>query len=93
MIKGISRKMFVLKDTKSDIFEEAYFVIKEDIIEKNPTSDIDMVAEANRIIDENDVFIKEKFTEKKPSLAPFSAFMSGIFFAVAVIMTLYVIFV
>ena len=93
MIKGISRKMFVLKDTKSDIFEEAYFVIKERVDEKNTASDTDMVAEANRIIDENDIFIKEKYTEKKPSLAPFSAFMAGIFFAVAVIMTLYVILV
>ena len=47
MIKGCSRKVVVVKNTGSDLFEEAYFILK-------PSADAfenaDFLAEAKRII-------------------------------------------
>ncbi len=51
MIKGIQRNMVVLKNTESRVFEEAYFVLRDDRDRGMKKSD--MIAEANRIITEN----------------------------------------
>ena len=52
MIKGCEKKIIYLKDTKSEFFEEAYFVLKEE--EKlGEISHATMVEEAKRIIDES----------------------------------------
>ena len=48
MIKGAQRRVIVVKTADSRIFEEAYFVIKG-----GDGAVGDMVAEANRIIEEN----------------------------------------
>lgn len=50
MIKGCSKRVVVLKNPKSDIFEEAYFIVRE---KKVPDSKGTMIDEANRIIVEN----------------------------------------
>ena len=53
MIKGTQKKIIVLKNPKSRIFDEAYFVIRSDGGKSallGVTHD-DMVAEANKIID------------------------------------------
>ena len=48
-MKGCQKKVIYIKNTGSDIFEEAYFIIKE----KNGASvGGDFVREANRIVDE-----------------------------------------
>ena len=47
MLKGAQRRMIVVKTADSRIFEEAYFVIKTD----TDSDELDMVAEAERIID------------------------------------------
>lgn len=54
MIKGCSKRMIVLKDTGSDIFEEAYFVLKSrtGIEGCRINTEKEFVAEANRIIAE-----------------------------------------
>lgn len=52
MLKGCQRKIIVLKNTGSNIFEEAYFVIRESAGRAH-ISEADMIAEANRIIKEN----------------------------------------
>ena len=51
-MRGCQRKVIFLKNTGSDLFDEAYFIIsregeKEDVGEKN------MIIEANRIIENN----------------------------------------
>ena len=51
MVRGCQKKIIYLKNTQSNIFEEAYFVIKEEVIEER--SENDMVEEANRILNEN----------------------------------------
>ena len=50
MIKGCSRRMIVLKDTGSDFFDEAYFVLKSGKQMCSISGEKDFVAEARRII-------------------------------------------
>ncbi len=47
MLKGAQKRMIVIKTADSKIFEEAYFVMRGD----SPSTNADMVGEANRIID------------------------------------------
>ena len=51
MVKGCQKKIIYLKNTGSDVFDEAYFVLND----KNPIYEMgecDMVFEANKILDE-----------------------------------------
>ena len=48
MLKGTQKKVVIIKDTKSGIFDEAYFILKNNTDVSVQTRD--MVAEANRII-------------------------------------------
>ena len=50
MIKGCSKRMIMLKDTGSDLFEEAYFVLKTRRGICNISTERDFIEEANRII-------------------------------------------
>ena len=50
--KGCQKRMIMLKNTGSEIFEEAYFILKE-LPKKPAVTESDMVREANRIIEEN----------------------------------------
>ncbi len=54
MLKGTRKQMIMIKDTKSGIFDEAYFVLKPSGGEG--LSDSDMISEANRIIEANTTF-------------------------------------
>lgn len=47
MLKGAQKKMIVVKTGDSKVFEEAYFVVRNDAL----CSGGDMVGEANKIID------------------------------------------
>ncbi len=75
MLKGCQKKIIFLKDTGSDFFEEAYFVIKPDCygMEKD-----DILLEATRIasgISENG----NRKVQKRATLAP-------IFFALGMLL-------
>ena len=47
MIKGCSRKVIVIKNPESELFEEAYFIVNP---KKSERKQNDLLAEANRII-------------------------------------------
>ena len=49
MVKGYKRNVVLLKSTNSDIFDMAYFIMKDDVKERG----IDVIDEANRILEEN----------------------------------------
>lgn len=52
MLKGINKRVIIIKNPNSEIFEEAYFIVKTGKgLFKTPKQN-DMVAEANRIITE-----------------------------------------
>lgn len=74
MIKGCHKRIVFLKDTGSDFFDEAYFVLKPNAFSKKES---DVVLEAtkivNGIIDEN---IKPK--ERKKIFGILFAFFAGI---------------
>jgi hypothetical protein len=57
-VRGYQRRVIFLKNTGSALFEEAYFVMRSDEMAEGK-SEMDMVAEASRIIDEN--FGKKRF--------------------------------
>ena len=50
-VRGCQKKIVYFKNTGSKLFDEAYFVIS-DKTDKNKAVSDDMIAEANRIIDE-----------------------------------------
>ena len=67
MIKGCQKKIIFIKDTGSDFFEEAYFILKTD----TPLSDedeTDMVKVATKIV--NNSFAPSVKTNKKIKIRP-----------------------
>ena len=54
MIRGAEKRMIVVRTRESRVFEEAYFVVRHDATGNN-TSELDMLREANRIIERNTV--------------------------------------
>ncbi len=80
MLKGCQRKIIMLKNTGSNIFEEAYFVIRDSAL-RSHVSEADMIAEANRIIRENGTAqLSQKKSKKK---AVDAALLVRILFALA----------
>ncbi|MBO5211957.1 MAG: hypothetical protein J6B60_00270 [Clostridia bacterium] len=76
MIKGCKKRMIFIKDTKSDYFDEAYFVLKGDT-DYSHESENDMVKAAAMIIHELDNgkrFIRDK---KRKSLKFLAGFILG----------------
>ncbi len=51
MIKGCTKRVIVVKDVSSDIFEEAYFILRPTSANtKVKKSESDIISEANRIV-------------------------------------------
>ena len=51
MVRGCQKKIIYLKSTGSEIFDEAYFVVRDKTPEEKQ-GECDMVQEANRILNE-----------------------------------------
>jgi hypothetical protein len=51
MIKGAQKRMIVMKTSESEVFEEAYFVLRRECDRRGD----DIVEEANRIIEKCDM--------------------------------------
>ena len=77
MIRGAQKNMIVIKTADSDLFEEAYFVLRREKSVKNR----DIVSEANRIIEASGE-IKRSSDVKKEMKTLF--FAAGCFFCGAV---------
>ena len=50
MVRGCQKKIVYLKNTGSEVFDEAYFVVRDGALANK--SECDMVEEANRILNE-----------------------------------------
>lgn len=59
MVRGYQRRIILLKNTGSDVFEEAYFVMSDRGVSAGLDTD-EMICEANRIIEEN---LSREYTE------------------------------
>lgn len=55
LYKGCQKKMIMLKNTGSELFEEAYFILKDKDDKSTKLSETDMIREANKIIANNAV--------------------------------------
>lgn len=87
MVRGYQKRVIFVKNTGSRIFDEAYFVLSER--EPDKKEKIDMIAEANRIIEENEGLGKRRargFLCKLPGmlLRIFVPFLLGALCAAAV---------
>ena len=82
MIKGCKKNVVYVRNTGSDVFEEAYFILSDDF-EAKQTSEPDMVAEANRIIAESPIaayFGIASSKQKKKSMCKSAVFNRGLWF-------------
>lgn len=52
-MKGCQKKIIMLKNTDSDIFDEAYFILKDNRETTEKVSETEMIKEANRIVNDN----------------------------------------
>lgn len=69
MLRGCQKKIIVLKNTGSEMFEEAYFIIKPEFEDK---SDFNIIEEATKIISSNQLVVKKPRVKKEiPLLLPF----------------------
>lgn len=71
MLRGIQRKMIIVKTDRSNVFETAYFVLRSEL-ERGDADANDLLAEANRIVSENGT--RKPRTEKRRRYGRFAAF-------------------
>ena len=50
MVRGCQKRIIYLKSTGSEVFDEAYFVVRDEALSE--VGECDMVKEANKILDE-----------------------------------------
>ena len=62
--KGCEKRMIMLKNTGSDLFEEAYFILNTK--RSSQVSTCDMIKEANRIIADNQMIPKREEKQRAP---------------------------
>ena len=62
MVKGMSRKVVVIKSPDKKIFEEAIFIVKEDLFKRSGVSTAEVINEAQRVASE---YVKENCGSKK----------------------------
>ncbi len=53
MLKGCQKNVIILRGTDSEIFEEAFFILKRDVELDGKLRESDMITEAKRILEAN----------------------------------------
>ena len=83
-MRGYKKKVILIKNTGSDMFEEAFFVLKSDNKEEKRQINLtrDMVYEANRVIDEK--VVDDRKRKSAVILASIISFLSGALISVSV---------
>ncbi len=87
MLKGCQRRIIMVKDTGSQYFDSAYFVIKSDLPQS--CKDSDMLSEAHRMIDaytkENQIGQPQMLPHKKRSSTAVKCLFAAIILLAAVL--------
>jgi hypothetical protein len=84
MIKGCTKRVVVVKDVQSDMFEEAYFILKPQTGKRKASSSQSaFLTEANRLVSQNcdlsGVFVQPSARIKERSIIrDILFFMSGV---------------
>ena len=66
MVKGISRRVVVIKSPDPKVFEEAIFIVREDFLNSGGMSSEELVKEAQRVAD---LYVKSQMSEKRSLLS------------------------
>lgn len=85
MVKGISRQVIVVQSPDPKLFEQAIFILKEDAVGTEGVTDAALIAEANRLIKSTGNERKRKLLYYGPVWAAFGAMLTGIAWAVTVL--------
>lgn len=72
MIRGAQKQMIVLRTGNSPYFDEAYFVLRREI-RSEPANRVDILAEANKILEENTRGARQRSRYRAPSWLLFLA--------------------
>lgn len=86
MLKGCQKRMIFVKDTGCDLFDEAYFVLKNDI-PSNTEIEENIVRVATEIINQNTFVKSSKRVHKFPKGVLF--FLLGCFFTATICISLF----
>ena len=89
MIKGCQKRIIKIKDTKSHIFEEAYFILKNGA--SDTVSQKDIIYEATSIINKYSVSGASPKRAKK-GIKHLLYFLAGIFMGAAIFFSVYLLF-
>ena len=73
-MRGCERKIIMLKGTDSEIFDEAYFLIRRDLKEGKAK---EIVSEAQRIVDMNKTQQRQKRSRKREVITFVLGVLSG----------------
>ncbi len=84
MIRGCQKRIVVLKNTGSDMFEEAQLVIKDEYKDCN---DLDIISEAVKIV--SDYSFKPRTPVKKKRVSEILPFALGILLGVLLCVVVY----
>lgn len=83
VVRGCQKKIIYLKNTRSSVFDEAYFVIKDSTLYESK-DECDMVEEANKILSEafdfDDMSVRKRIARflKKNTISFIVGFILGI---------------
>ena len=67
MVKGITRRVIVIKSPDRKLFEEAIFIVKEDALKDAGVTSDDIIKEAQDVADN---YIRQNLKSKKASKLP-----------------------
>ena len=86
MVKGVSRRVIVIKSPDKNIFEEAIFIVREDALRKGVTRD-ELVREAQQVANEYLSSNRKKKQKKIPGVL-YALMGAGVFTIIYCIMQL-----
>lgn len=68
MVKGVTRRVVVVKQPEGKLFEEAIFIIREDLLSKGGVSRQDIITEARQVAENYLMGCTEKRRKKLPAV-------------------------
>lgn len=75
LVKGVSRRVIVIKSPDPNLFEEAIFIVREDVISKGGVTSDEILKEAQRVAD---VYVKNNLHgSRKRARLPAPAFAAA----------------
>lgn len=76
MIKGCQKKVIWLRNTESELFDEAYFILSENAL-RSPHTERNMVKEAEKLISSSPMYSYFGGSEDKSTFPPESVYYSA----------------